>query len=903
MASIHKLTKNGQTIYPATTTDAVVHPDLAVSSSKLIEEVNVSKIFPTGGIDGTNKYTLETAIAMIPTSLRSVGIKCSFLDEDNKPEVWMYNDYRLDGNFIDTRLWLRCDGDKINAIGKDLDNAFVYKNYTEGYLASGVIQSNSSYRTTDFIGVIPGEIYVAELIYRIDFFTRDKAYIPNSEINNPTEFSIPENAWYVRYSIGITNIDRGYFNIKSKEFVVKDAEYKNLKESVDKLAFSPIWVSGYYSTKGEVINDDNYKRTELFGIRPNTAYHYTGVLSFFDINKAFIARAQADLEVSPDNAYYAAIYTNAGNIEKVYFYDPSFALSIVPRLTELFDLTQKVKTIEANYANPYVDKFTVNFQSAEQLADYNITCSGNIGAVGAVYTIPIQCRGSYEMTFRFRLPRDLNLTETDVQLAKLDRLNGPNINSRGGFIIDIHKKKPVVNAPYAQPKYQSGISWYVNKKDNNYRGDYTPGIIEKPFVGADAFSIRYMGDVSQSANRDIVLDISNNGMTVRHSGGTTIWHKDFPDNKSMHDFIQSLIDDTEEGGAQNGVFEINVLLADGDYTTDDLIRVSGIPLVGDYSSQHEGKGWQAFPCFLSYIDDAVHTIDVRFDGKGDKGYHLISVFLDGKMLSVIDSGYKLGDTANFDAPLTLGGEGIEIIDFSFNAYDLRISHPKISVVMLHNLHEGLWQKDGFGEGNITSLGGIQRIAHKFWENGFSFVPLSAIESYYHNGISLPDRCYTIIHDDYYYLKDTTPGSVSNDFREFYKRNNMKVSFAMIMDEAKEDVISAANKDKDVFEFHLHSVADFTSLGYEELLLEIREEQQKYRDALGDTNIFTYPYGAHDYNTIKIFSQLGIAFAGIVGNNGVTGLTLRNNATSYPRYNGNDDTLESIFKNMDLLSKI
>lgn len=74
---MQELTKNGQTVYPATTTDAVVHPDLGVSSSMLIGEVNVSAIFPTGGIDGSNKYTLETAIAMIPASLRTVGIKCS----------------------------------------------------------------------------------------------------------------------------------------------------------------------------------------------------------------------------------------------------------------------------------------------------------------------------------------------------------------------------------------------------------------------------------------------------------------------------------------------------------------------------------------------------------------------------------------------------------------------------------------------------------------------------------------------------------------------------------------------------------------------------------------------------------------------------------------------------------
>ena len=57
---------------------------------RFIEEVNVSKIFPTGGIDGTNKYTLETAIAKIPASLRNVGIKCSFLDEGGELETWEY---------------------------------------------------------------------------------------------------------------------------------------------------------------------------------------------------------------------------------------------------------------------------------------------------------------------------------------------------------------------------------------------------------------------------------------------------------------------------------------------------------------------------------------------------------------------------------------------------------------------------------------------------------------------------------------------------------------------------------------------------------------------------------------------------------------------------------------------
>lgn len=103
MAKKVKITKGGQTVYPATVMDAVVHPDLRVDSSKLIEEVNVSKIYPTGGIDGTNKYTLETAIAKIPSSLRNVGLKCSFLDEAGELETWEYHG----GTYTSTDSWMQ----------------------------------------------------------------------------------------------------------------------------------------------------------------------------------------------------------------------------------------------------------------------------------------------------------------------------------------------------------------------------------------------------------------------------------------------------------------------------------------------------------------------------------------------------------------------------------------------------------------------------------------------------------------------------------------------------------------------------------------------------------------------------------------------------------------------------
>ena len=65
-------------------------PEVQEAIDETITEYNVSARFPTDGIDGTNRYTLETAIAKIPSSLRTVGIKCSFLNEGGQVETWAY---------------------------------------------------------------------------------------------------------------------------------------------------------------------------------------------------------------------------------------------------------------------------------------------------------------------------------------------------------------------------------------------------------------------------------------------------------------------------------------------------------------------------------------------------------------------------------------------------------------------------------------------------------------------------------------------------------------------------------------------------------------------------------------------------------------------------------------------
>lgn len=85
---------SGNKAYPVTSSACVGMSDgsgsLDSHISKITTEYNVSLFHPTEGIDGGNKYTLETAIAKVPAELRNAGIKFSFLDEEGNLETWEY---------------------------------------------------------------------------------------------------------------------------------------------------------------------------------------------------------------------------------------------------------------------------------------------------------------------------------------------------------------------------------------------------------------------------------------------------------------------------------------------------------------------------------------------------------------------------------------------------------------------------------------------------------------------------------------------------------------------------------------------------------------------------------------------------------------------------------------------
>lgn len=86
-----------------------------------VTEVNVSQLYPTGGTDGSNKYTLETAIAKVGEELRHAGLKVTFLNAEGKTETWEFQG----GTFTDAASWRkRCAVEVVQGLG-DGENAVV----------------------------------------------------------------------------------------------------------------------------------------------------------------------------------------------------------------------------------------------------------------------------------------------------------------------------------------------------------------------------------------------------------------------------------------------------------------------------------------------------------------------------------------------------------------------------------------------------------------------------------------------------------------------------------------------------------------------------------------------------------------------------------------------------------
>lgn len=110
---VEHLNKLEQDYYDKTTLD------------KRVTELNISVLYPTLGVNGTNKYTLAGAIAQVPSEYRNIqGLKITFINNStSKTETWKY-----DGNTVDE--WSNEDNWKKIPSQEQVDNlCFLTDNY------------------------------------------------------------------------------------------------------------------------------------------------------------------------------------------------------------------------------------------------------------------------------------------------------------------------------------------------------------------------------------------------------------------------------------------------------------------------------------------------------------------------------------------------------------------------------------------------------------------------------------------------------------------------------------------------------------------------------------------------------------------------------------------------------
>ena len=267
MAKKVKITKGGQTVYPATVMDAVVHPDLRVDASKLIEEVNVSKIYPTGGIDGTNKYTLETAIAQVPSAYRKAGLKVSFIDESNNTQSWEYKGGSwAASNFaeVGARKFSELNSKTLSIPIASLielqSGDFINGIYID---ANGQQQTNINYSATDFIDVrnyqyIGFNAFVGDATY-LAYYDINKSKIGTVQKRNADDLIIkkPSNAYYVRCSNKTTNQQNPSI------CAFNNSMLDQVGKSIGGVFYDYETESGAWLSNGNVYSDARAVRTEF----------------------------------------------------------------------------------------------------------------------------------------------------------------------------------------------------------------------------------------------------------------------------------------------------------------------------------------------------------------------------------------------------------------------------------------------------------------------------------------------------------------------------------------------------------------------------------------------------------------------------------------------------------------
>lgn len=199
----------------------------------LVSEYNVSVNHPTSGIDGSNKYTLSSAIALVPKKYRSIGIKCAFINEAGQGETWEWKGGSWTvGSFSNVGPAKFTSIENGIAITNITTNSKIFisenevnvekSNYYSGEVGSNIVKNYSKYNSYKAIPCKRGDVFTISTIGGVNgvaYYVTDKNGLviekddsSKNYINSPKDIIIlHENASFLYINcIATINSDTYY---------------------------------------------------------------------------------------------------------------------------------------------------------------------------------------------------------------------------------------------------------------------------------------------------------------------------------------------------------------------------------------------------------------------------------------------------------------------------------------------------------------------------------------------------------------------------------------------------------------------------------------------------------------------------------------------------------------------
>ena len=663
--------------------------------------------------------------------------------------------------------------------------------------------------------------------------------------------------------------------------------YSYRAQKLDKLLGEDIALplNGYYTATGAWQASDGWYCTNKIAVSENSGVETNATyIACWDINGKWLGR-NSGKDGMLEGTKYIAVYSQNINITLRFNSD----YCNIPTQEDMHSLSRSIESL-AGGIKGIVD-IDAEMSDSIALANNNVTViEGVAGEAGARYSVPIAVKGNYGITIKFRMPDDLHTSVYERELASFGTRASSSTN---GFSVEIKSVLPTNDL--SQISCKSTLGFYpTNSKTNNYAGSLSVGSTNRPFVGEAAFSIRYTG--SLEGNEDIAYTLGENALRIYHTTtDVDVLNVPYPEDGLTTSLLDAL-------NVYAETIEVIGYSAEN-ITLDSIIKCSAIPLVGTY-----GGTTDAFPSFVLLKDDSWHTLEVRFDASKEKGLDMIAGYIDGYRFYHVSNGYKLYGDGYFKSELTFGCEGVVVKSIKVEPV-LKSEIPNIVALCQHGINgDEKFNSTVTSSTNLSvTYGRTEEILRTFKKYGFKYVTSKQIEGYLKRGEELPHNCFTIIHDDYHYLRENAEKEYARDIRKLYLRNGIKAAFGIIPIDGylSEETAAECIKDKDVFEFLIHDDYSLSSSkGYQAIAARIANNISNFKSKLYTSNIWVYTGGVFDANIKMMLHAAGISMAYYTsGTTTSGGISPMKDMMVLPRLYMNDTSPNTISILEDILSNL